>query len=194
MDSLQYFWNKLTAVTWLVLGRRQEALRIFDRMLQRWPIDRYALASRVNLLAQAGDVPAALADSRRLVAAHPADAACWFNHGFLLESAEQWDEALHAFVKTTELDPALDRAWYGQGLVLIRLRRLDEAVTALKRNTELQPMSPYGWYQLARVHVDRSEPDEAAKVIRHLRGFEPKVADQLERETGLLATASPGAG
>jgi Tfp pilus assembly protein PilF len=61
-------------------------------------------------------------------------------------------------------------------------------VSALKRNTELQPMSPYAWYQLARVHVDRQEPGEAVKIIRHLRGFEPKVAAQLERETGLLAS------
>jgi len=72
------------------------------------------------------------------------------------------------------------------GLVLIRLGRYDEAVSALKRNTELQPMSPHGWYQLARVHVDRHDPDEAVKIIRHLQKFEPKVAAQLERETGLL--------
>jgi hypothetical protein len=52
----------------------------------------------------------------------------------------------------------------------------------------LQPMSPYGWYQLARVHVDRHETDEATKIIRHLRGFEPKVAAQLERETGISAS------
>ena len=51
-------------------------------------------------------------------------------------------------------------------------------------------MSPYGWYQLARVHVDRKQPEEAVKIIRHLRGFEPKVAAQLERETGLLV--NPG--
>jgi hypothetical protein len=60
----------------------------------------------------------------------------------------------------------------------------------LKRNTELQPMSPYGWYQLARVHVDRHNPEEAVKIIRHLKGFEPKVAAQLERETGLLVGAA----
>ncbi len=47
-------------------------------------------------------------------------------------------------------------------------------------------MSPYGWYQLARVHVDRQQPDEARRIIRHLKGFEPKVAAQLERETGLV--------
>jgi tetratricopeptide (TPR) repeat protein len=93
-------------------------------------------------------------------------------------------------VRATELAPKLDRAWYGQGLVLIRLQRYDEAVAALKRNTELQPMSPYGWYQLARVHVDRHNPEEAVKIIRHLKGFEPKVAAQLERETGLLVGAA----
>jgi hypothetical protein len=71
--------------------------------------------------------------------------------------------------------------------VLIRLQRYDEAVVALKRNTELQPMSPYGWYQLARVQMDRHDPDETRKIIRHLKTFEPKVAAQLERETGLAA-------
>jgi hypothetical protein len=35
------------------------------------------------------------------------------------------------------------------------------------------------------VHVDRQEPDEALRIIEHLKGFEPKVAAQLERETGL---------
>jgi hypothetical protein len=33
--------------------------------------------------------------------------------------------------------------------------------------------------------MDRQEPDETAKIIRHLKGFEPKIAAQLERETGL---------
>jgi hypothetical protein len=51
-------------------------------------------------------------------------------------------------------------------------------------------MSPYAWYQLARVHVDRQEPEEAVKIIRHLKGFEPKFAAQLERETGLEVKAS----
>ena len=46
-------------------------------------------------------------------------------------------------------------------------------------------MSPFGWYQMARVHVDLHQPEEARAVIRHLKGFEPKVAAQLERETGL---------
>ena len=190
MRELSYLARKWTAVSWLVLGQPDRAIKLFDDILQRWPEDAYALASRAHLHGQAGRLTAALADSERLVRQAQANAHMWFNHGYLLEMAERWDEALAAFAKATELSPKLDRAWYGQGLVLIRLQRYDEAVVALKRNTELQPMSPYGWYQLARVHVDRHDPDEAVKIIRHLKGFEPKVAAQLERETGLLAGTS----
>lgn len=111
----------------------------------------------------------------------------WFNLAFLLEAGDRVEEAEAAFRRAVALDAKLDRAWYGLGLALIRQRRYGEAVEALKRNTELQPMSPYGWYQLARVHMDRHEPDEARRIIRHLRGFEPKIAAQLERETGLAA-------
>jgi len=40
--------------------------------------------------------------------------------------------------------------------------------------------------------VDRQEPEAAVKIIRHLQGFEPKVAAQLVRETG-LAVEKPAA-
>lgn len=192
MNRLDYLWCKWRAIALLAFGRDRAALDLFNQMLRQWPDDAYALSSRANRLAQQGDIAGALADSTRLVAVRPDEAAVWFNHGFLLESAERWDDALAAFRRATELSPKLDRAWYGMGLVLIRLKRYDEAVTALKRNTELQPMSPYGWYQLARVHVDRQEPEAAVKIIRHLQGFEPKVAAQLVRETG-LAVEKPAA-
>ena len=190
MSRIEYLVCKWRVIAWLVLGRTSQALQCLDALLQRLPNDGYALSSRANLHMQAGRLEAAFADSQRLVQVRSDDAATWFNHGFILEAAERWEEALGAFTRATELGPQLDRAWYGRGLVLIRLQRYEEAIAALKRNTELQPMSPYGWYQLARVHVDRREPDEAVKIIRHLKGFEPKVAAQLERETGLLVGGS----
>ncbi len=183
-----YWQHKLKAMAWLLVGRREAALGVFSDMLQIWPGDAYVLASRSHLLAQLGRRDAAIGDAQALVDAHPQrSAAHWFNLAFLLEQAGRFDEAERAFRGAVALDPQLDRAWYGLGLVLIRLQRFDDAVKALKRNTELQPMSPYGWYQLARVHVDRHETDEARRIIDHLKGFEPKVAAQLERETGLLA-------
>lgn len=183
---LGYWRLKLQAITLLVFGRNAAAERSFDQMLSRWPADAYALSSRTHVRAQRGAREAAIDDAQALVSHHPKrSAADWFNLAYLLEEAGRYEEAIPVFRSAVELDPKLDRAWYGLGLTLIRLRRLDEAVGALEHNTKLQPMSPYGWYQLARVQLDRQQPDETRKIIRHLHGFEPKVAAQLERETGL---------
>jgi len=188
MVRLEYVWLRLRAIGALLFGRARMAQAVFDEMLARWPGDAYALASRAHVHAQAGREEEALRDARALVESHPTrSAGDWFNFAFLLEATGRIDEAEGAFRRALELDPKLDRAWYGLGLVLIRQGRFDDAVQALKRNTELQPMSPYGWYQLARVQVDRQRPDEARKIIGHLKRFEPKVAEQLERETGLAA-------
>lgn len=189
VSRLRYRGFKWRAIALLVFGRRARALALFEQMLAEFPGDPYALASKAHLQAELlGDKAAALRTLDQLLQAHPEVGSHWFNHGYLLESVEDYERAEQSFRRATELSPKLDRAWYGLGLVLIRLGRFDEAITALKRNTQLQPMSPYGWYQLARVHVDRQEPEEARKIIRHLQRFEPKVAAQLERETGLLVS------
>ncbi|TWO72678.1 tetratricopeptide repeat protein [Caenimonas sedimenti] len=185
MSRLRYLGLKWRAMALLVFARRQEALAVFEQMRGEFPRDPYVLASIAHLQAQLGNRDAALRGMDRLLEVEPGNGRHWYNHGFMLEEAQEYGRAETAFRRATELAPDLDRAWYGLGLVLIRLQRFDEAVIALKRNTKLQPMSPYGWYQLARVHVDRHEPEEARKIIRHLQGFEPKVAAQLVRETGL---------
>jgi tetratricopeptide (TPR) repeat protein len=189
MKPLRYTWLKLKAQTLLVFGQRQVAIEVFNTMLADWPGDAYALASKAHLLAQVGDNTNALALMQRLTQTNANSPSAWFNFGFMSEAQGYYEQAEAAFRRALALDPELDRAWYGLALVLIRAKRLDEAIDALKQNTKLQPMSPYGWYQLARVHVDRNETAQAEKIIRHLRGFEPKVAAQLERETGI--TVSP---
>ncbi len=183
-----YMLHKLKAMVLLVFAQRDAAERVFDAMLREWPNDAYTLASRSHLRMQRGDAAGAILDAQALVRHHPErSAADWFNLAYMFEHADRLDEAQAAFRKAVVVDPKLDRAWYGLGLTLIRQQRFDEAIAALKRNTELQPMSPYGWYQLARAHMDCQEPHEALKIIRHLEGFEPKIAAQLKRETGLGA-------
>ena len=187
MKQLGWFLLKYKAMAWLVVGQRDVAGKVFESMLQTNPDDAYALASRAQLAVQRGDKIAALQDMKRLCELDGGSAHAWYNYGYLLNECGHISLAEEMFKNALDLAPKLDLAWYGLSLVHIRQKRFDEAVEALKKNTELQPMSPYGWYQLARVHMDRREPDEARKVIAHLRGFEPKVADQLVRETGLVA-------
>ena len=183
--GIAYQALKLRAITLLVLNRRAAAREVFSEMIRRWPEDLYARSSRAHVDAQLGRRTSAIEDLRIVTTADPhGRAADWFNLGFLLDAEDDPAGAEAAFRRAVALEPKLDRAWYGLGLALIRLGRLDDAVAALERNTELQPMSPFGWYQLARVQMDRRRPDEARRIIRHLKGFEPKVAAQLEREVG----------
>lgn len=183
----RYRWLKVQARGLLLANRPAAALRRFDAMLRCVPHDRYALASRAHVLVHTGDVSAGVQVLHALTANHPGDAVAWFNLAYLLETHGDAEQAEHAFRRALAVDGTLDRAWYGLALLLIRALRLDEAVAALECNTRLQPMSPYGWYQLARVQLARHQPDETRRIMRHLQGFEPKVAAQLERETGLHA-------
>ncbi len=185
--GFRFLCLKLQAMALLVFGRHASAHGVFTRMLAEFPQSAYASASRAQLHMRAGEKEAAIADLRTACEAEPQVAANWYNLGYLQSQSGRPNEAEANFRSAVACNPKLDLAWYGLGLALIEQQRYDEAATALKRNTQLQPMSPYGWYQLARVHMDRKEPEEATKIIRHLRGFEPKIADQLVRETGLSA-------
>jgi tetratricopeptide (TPR) repeat protein len=192
MSPLRYVSHRAWAMLLLATGQHDAAARVFDAMMREFPQEAYPMASRAHLHVQAGDKTQAIELLSQLTHRFPDQAAHWFNLGFLQEqqaiSDAELEAALASFSRACELRSDLDRAWYGKGLTLIRLKRYDEAVSALKKNTQLQPMSPYGWYQLARVHMDRQQPDEARKIIRHLKGFEPKVAAQLERETGIVVS------
>lgn len=169
----------------LFLGLHAAAKEVFLDMLKRWPDDVLALNSLAYDATQSRHLSIALAHYARVIDLQPLTSNAHFNHAFVAEELGQLELAEQGFRAALQIEEDMDRAWYGLGLVLVRQGRLAEALDALKRNTKLQPMSPFGWYQMARVHVDLQQPEEARAVIRHLKGFEPKVAAQLERETGL---------
>lgn len=191
-SGLDYLFLKWRARAFLLLGQQSRALQTFHDMLARWPDDGYLLQSLAHMEASRGHLHRAAQHLRRLVDLMPNSGAAWFNLAFVLEQQEEALEAERAFRRAIELEPSIDRAWYGLGLTLIRQRRYEDAIAALKRNTEMQPMSPFGWYQMARAHMDLGQKDEAARVIRHLEGFEPKVAAQLRRETGIGSSKDAG--
>lgn len=178
-------WLRFKAKTLLVFGLRAQANAVFQEILQINPVDVLALNTLGYDELNHRRLPQALDFFERALAQTPAIANAHFNVGFVCEELGRTQEAELAFKAAIQIDEKFDRAWYGLGLVLVRQRRFEESLVAFKRNTELQSMSPYAWYQMARVHMELQQPDNALEVMRHLKGFEPKVAAQLERETGL---------
>ena len=163
------------------------ALGYYERALKLRPDDPKVLASIGFELAQSGRKREALARFDRVVVLAPDWAEAHFDRGFLLQELNDPEAAIAAFDRALALNPKHDRALYGKALSLIGLKRRDEAVPPLELNTKLQPMSPFGWYQLARVQFDRGKPEKTQAIIDHLATFEPKVAAQIARETGLRA-------
>ena len=178
-------WLKFKAKTLLVFGLRAQAHEVFQEILDINPADALALNSLAYEELNNRRLVQSLSYFERALVQTPHNANAHFNVGFVCEELGRSQEAEIAFKAALHLDEKLDRAWYGLGLVLVRQRRFEEALMAFKRNTELQSMSPFAWYQMARVHMELGHPEAALVVMRHLKGFEPKVAAQLERETGL---------
>ncbi len=173
------------ALTYVLMGWPERALNVWSQLIEdSGPTTRW-VSSRAHLLAQLGRTAAALRDYEWLCNRVEARASDWFNRGFLLEQSGEARQAAECFEQALAQDPQLDRAWYGLGLCRVRLGQLEQAIDALTRNTQLQPMSPHGWVQLARIHEQRQEPEKVQKIILHLQGFEPKVAAELMRETGV---------
>ena len=171
---------------WLrVFGANAAAQRMLETARAEHPRDPYVLAALAYLYTGQDRRREALALFDEAAAQRPGDAEIAFNRAYLLQSLNDHPAAIDAFKAALAIKPDHDRALYGLALSLISLRRLDEAVPPLERNTRLQPMSPYGWYQLGRVQFDRGNADRTREIIAHLARFEPKVAAQLARDTGL---------
>jgi tetratricopeptide (TPR) repeat protein len=183
-------WLKFKAKTLLVFGLRAKAHDTFQEILEINPSDVLALNSLGYEELNNRHLVQALSYFERALVQTPNNANAHFNVGFVCEELGRSQDAEVAFKAALQLDEKFDRAWYGLGLVLVRQRKLEESLEAFKRNTQLQSMSPFAWYQMARVYMELNQPDEALAVMRHLNGFEPKVAAQLERETGLKLNGS----
>ncbi len=185
-------WFYIQLATWCKLFKQTEmAIRYYRLALAERPDDALVLGYIGFAHAELGRKRDALAWFDRAVANKPDWAEGHFDRGFLLQELNDPEAALAAFDEALRHNPKHDRAAYGKGLTLIGLGRRAEAVEPLEKNTRLQPMSPYGWYQLARVRFDLGEPEKTQAIIDHLARFEPKVAAQLARETGLRPPERP---
>lgn len=181
---------------WNFLGQNDKTLQVWHDATTRWPHWDWAVENRAFALAQGDRKQEAAEMLHGLVRRSPQRASAWFNLGFLLQQhADQIRldslRADAALEQATALDPNNDRAWYGLGLERVSHGRLDEAVVCFKHCTRLQPMSPYAWYQLARVHQSRGEMDSAGQILAHLKTFDPKISNQLQRELATPAAGQP---
>ncbi len=184
---LNHWFYKQLGIWAGILGRQGLAAEYWIEAQRFKPDNAAALITAANHLSLNQQHAEAEAVLRKSLEIDSTQAAAWFNLGFLLQKRDEHEQALAAFDQAIRHHDRLDRAHYGRALSLMALERNQEAKAALQRTVDLQPMSPYGYYHLAVLQFKMGDEKAYKKITRKLGSFEPKLALQLQQETGVDA-------
>ncbi len=180
----RWYWDKIA--TWAVVLKKPEiAFDYWQKMLESEPDDTRVLAMVAHQKALENKDSEAIAMYEKVLALNPTDVGSSFNYAFLVQKTGAHDKAIRAFKQTLDLNPKLDRAWFGQGLSHVANDDHEAAIECFKKTNKLQPMSPHGYYELAKALHRTNNLDACEKTMRKVKAFDPKVAAQLEDETGI---------
>lgn len=181
-------WVQSQIAHWaMIFGKNEIAADYWLRVAELKPRDPQPYTVAAHCKAELNRPQEAEVLLRKSLEVDPKFSAAWFNLGFLLQKREDHEQALSCFDACIRVDEKMDRAHYGRALSLIALNRQEEAKAELQRTIDLQPMSPYGYYQLASLHHRLGDDKSCIKLVRKLHQFEPQLAVQLQKETGVEA-------
>ena len=187
MNRVNAWFYKQVAIWASVFKKNDIATEYWIRVAALRPRDPQPFTVAAHCKSEQGRSAQAEALLRKALEVDPEYSPAWFNLGFLLQKREDHAEAIKCFDQAARFNEKLDRAHYGRALSLIALVGSEEAKAALQRTIDLQPMSPYGYYQLATLHHRLGDEKSCIKLVRKLSKFEPQLAAQLQKETGVAA-------
>ena len=140
---------RLLARTQQTLGRVNEALATYERVLTLRPEDAVVLNSRGGILLKLKQPEDALASYERALALQPNYFEALNNRGAALRELERVDEALASCEQAVALRPDSADAFYNRGVFLSALRRVEEALASYEQAVALRP-------DFALAHLNRS--------------------------------------
>jgi tetratricopeptide (TPR) repeat protein len=158
-------WYQAQGERSLAIGRYEEALQAFDRVLQLKPSDPRIMASRAGALVQLGRHAEAEEALRCAVDLEPDVATHHSLRGEILRKLGRHQEALAELDRALELAP--QDAWTiaTKALVLLSLGRHDDGTHLLRYAIELHPQLWWAQRSLATLLVERGRKEEALRVM-----------------------------
>ncbi len=112
------------------IGRDEEALKYFDKVLGLAPFDQKALAKRAFVLSKLGRHAEAFESIGEALDISRYNPRTWYYKGVIHYNLEEYDEALFAFNKSAELNPADDRIEKMKQFTLAKLGRYEGEMEA----------------------------------------------------------------
>ncbi|MCY7320651.1 MAG: tetratricopeptide repeat protein, partial [Phormidesmis sp. CAN_BIN36] len=129
------------AVSTFTQGNTEEALAQFKKILDENPDNSFALMARGEILLQSKQPDQALADFDRAIEIEPENPTAHFGRGNALAELEQpqFEDAIAAYDRCTQLKSDYYQAWNNRGIALVRLGRSMEAVESYRKSMEINP-------------------------------------------------------
>jgi len=159
------------------LGRREEAIRCYDRALEIDPRDADAWYNKGVSLADLGRRDEAIHCYDRTLEIDPRYAKAWYNKGNSLDNLGRREEAIRCYDRALEIDPRDAKAWYNKGVSLDNLGRREEAIRCYDRALEIDPRDAKAWYNKGVSLDNLGRREEAIHCYDRALEIDPRDAD-----------------
>jgi len=150
--------------TYLVTGRRQEALATMAEVLKINPRSMDALTATAVILDDMGKKEEALTSFEQALAIEPENKFLRMSYGQNLAASGRVAEALDIYTRLTQDYPKDPMPYQLLGITYAMLKDFDKAIENLKQATYIKPMPP-AYYYLALSYREKGDIREAARYL-----------------------------
>ena len=158
------------------LGRYDESVRCFDRMLEIDPRQANAWYNKGHSLGNLGRYDESVRYFDRALAIDPRHAGAWYSKGISLSRLSRHDEAVRCHDMALEIDPWDARAWNGKGASLYDLGRRDEALRCYDRALAIDSRLAHAWNNKGVSLAELGRYDEAVRCYEMALEINPQEA------------------
>lgn len=154
-------------------ARVSRAARQVASLIAQHPADPDLRWNLAQLLANAGDLPAAAEQWRALKGLQPQSALPPFNLAQILERMEDWPGAAAAYREALRLDPRHYAALYADGMLALRTGDLPDAIRRLEAAVDQKPLAVDARLGLARALTQAGKNARAKKQLAEALRLDP---------------------
>jgi tetratricopeptide (TPR) repeat protein len=182
----QFDAARLLAVVQYRLGRRQEALATYDRILATRPNHAEAYNNRGVLLQELGRFKESLASYDKALTIQPDYAEAHNNRGVVLQQLKRPEDAVAAYDRALEIRADYAEAHHNRGIALAELKRFDDAIANYDRALAIRPSYADALYSRGAALQELKHLAQALASYEQALAIRPRDAEALLRRSDVL--------
>ena len=175
----------------LQVGKVEEALTIYDQIVETRPQDLEARIGRATALGRLGRYSDALEDYGRVLAVKPDHVEAQIGRARILGWMGRYSEAEAECRQTLAENPSAVEAYLQLGIILGWQHKYSEAAELYERARQLAPRDPEPFLGLARLRFWQDDPEGAKSFYEAALRVDPGNADATEGLTRIAKIPSP---